>query len=80
MKPTNGIELTAKQLLKELKLRGSITTRAKQLARNAVKEQLRKEGRRLVEVKALQLAEMAEEYLTAHPSLWEQARLDIARW
>jgi hypothetical protein len=78
MKP--AIEMTAKEMLRELKLRGSVMTRAKQLAMNEVKHELRKAGRRLTDYKALQLKEMASEWLALHPGTYERARFEIASW
>ena len=51
---------------------------ARSIAKNAVKEQLRDQGRRLSLVPSREIAEQAERYLADHPELYQQA-LEHAR-
>jgi hypothetical protein len=52
-------------------------TRAMQLARGAVKEQLKRERIRLAEVEAKEITSRARDFLKTHPALIAEAKLQI---
>jgi len=51
-----------------------------QLARGAVKEELKRERIRLADVEAKEISARARAYLAAHPALVAEARPVIERW
>ena len=55
-------------------------TRAMQLARGAVKEQLKRERIRLAEVEAKEITSRARDFLKTHPALIAEAKLQIEAW
>jgi hypothetical protein len=55
-------------------------TRAMQLARGMVKEELKKQRIRLAEVEAREISARARDYLEAHPELITEARPQIESW
>jgi len=46
---------------------------ARSIAKNAVKEQMRAEGRRMTLVPSREITEKANDYLATHPELYQQA-------
>jgi hypothetical protein len=61
-------------------LRMATMTRAMQLARGAVKEELKKQRVRLADVEAKEITERARDYLIAHPELVVEARPVVESW
>ncbi|MFY9838596.1 MAG: hypothetical protein WAK55_19405 [Xanthobacteraceae bacterium] len=57
-----------------MRSRSAIFTLAKLAAKKAVKEQLRNEGRRMTLVCPAEITAKANEYLTLHPELFDEAR------
>jgi hypothetical protein len=55
-------------------------TRAMQLARGVVKDQLKRQRIRLADVEAKEITERARDYLIAHPELVADARLSVSDW
>jgi hypothetical protein len=55
-------------------------TRAMQLARGAVKEELKRQRVRLADVEAKEITARARDYLEAHPELIAEARPVIESW
>jgi hypothetical protein len=55
-------------------------TRAMQLARGAVKDQLKRQRVRLADVEAKEITARAREYLEAHPELVADARPVVESW
>jgi hypothetical protein len=53
---------------------------ALQRARNAVKEELKRQRRRLADVEAKEITALAREYLDAHPELVADARPVVESW
>jgi hypothetical protein len=51
-----------------------------QLARGAVKEQLKRERIRLAEVEAKEITSRARDFLKTHPALIAEAKLQIEAW
>ena len=55
-------------------------TRAMQLARGVVKDQLKRQRIRLADVDAKEVSERARDYLIAHPELVAEARPVVEAW
>ena len=55
-------------------------TRAMQLARGMVKEELKKQKIRLADVDAREISERARDYLIAHPELVAETRPQVESW
>ena len=55
-------------------------TRAMQLARGVVKDQLKRQKIRLAEVEAKEVSARARDYLEEHPELIAQARPQVESW
>ena len=55
-------------------------TRAMQLSRGVVKDQLKRQKIRLADVDARKISERARDYLVAHPELVAEARLCVEAW
>jgi hypothetical protein len=60
--------------------RMAIMTLALQRARNVVKEELKRQRRRLADVEAKEITALAREYLDAHPELVADARPVVESW
>jgi hypothetical protein len=53
--------------------RGAIVSLARQMARNAAREQIRAQGKHPCRMKASDIEAMAQEYLEGHPELYWEA-------
>lgn len=61
-------------------VRMATMTRAMQLARGAVKEELKKQRVRIADVETREITDRARAYLEAHPELIDAARPVVEAW
>ena len=61
-------------------LRAAAYTRSLQIATNAAKEEIRSEGRKLLEYEASELRKRAAALLANDPAIIERAMVEIIQW